>query len=116
MGVALAAADVRLMAYRGVFCWHRHGQAHPLRANELGQWLTTSSPVFVEEVEIAKRTGERRISPQEFAGRRGIVLCVNFWRPGNQGDHIDLWNGSVMAGGRLDFFGRSEEVHFWRVR
>jgi hypothetical protein len=39
----------------------------------------------------------------------------NFWGTGNQGDHIDLWNGEEIAHGTLDFFIRSEEVWFWAL-
>lgn len=30
-------------------------------------------------------------------GKRGIVFFQNYWGPGNQGDHIDLWNGSRLT-------------------
>ena len=30
-------------------------------------------------------------------GRNGIVFFQNYWGPGHQGDHIDLWNGSRLT-------------------
>ena len=42
------------------------------------------------------------------------MSCVwNFWGPGNQGDHIDLWNGSSQAYGTDEYFYRAQEVWFW---
>ncbi|HVK54554.1 MAG TPA: T6SS effector amidase Tae4 family protein [Burkholderiales bacterium] len=27
----------------------------------------------------------------------GIIFFQNYWGPGNQGDHIDLWNGARLT-------------------
>ena len=30
-------------------------------------------------------------------GRTGIVFFQNYWGTGQQGDHIDMWNGTRMT-------------------
>ena len=45
----------------------------------------------------------------------GIVACRNFWGQGNQGDHIDVWDGAQMAHGDPSYMDRSEEVVFWTI-
>src|SRR5690349_2878780 len=50
-----------------------------------------------------------------FLGRRGLIFCRNFWGPGNQGDHIDLWNKGHMKTGYPSYIARSEETWFWEI-
>ena len=45
----------------------------------------------------------------------GIVAFRNFHGQNNQGDHIDLWNGTAMAHGNNDYFERSEEIWYWAL-
>ena len=47
--------------------------------------------------------------------KTGIVFFRNSWGRGNQGDHIDLWDGSRVRKGGLDYFERSQEVWFWPI-
>lgn len=110
MGAALAGAGVDLSAYDGQTCWHRHSGQHILRAEELTAWLSsTPGPWSLPET-------YEGVGTEALAGRRGIVMCQNFWGTGNQGDHIDLWDGSEMRHGSADYIGRSERVVFWEVR
>lgn len=116
MGVCLINSGISLASFRGACCWHGHGRNHFLRAEELMQWLNTKHAAFVDIAEIAKRDKQgRQKSAVNYKGRRGIVVCRNFWGSGNQGDHIDLWNGIEMAHGGLDFFQRSQEIWFWEM-
>lgn len=123
MGVCLSLSDL-LSNYDGVQCWFGHrGQGHTLRARELAAWLRKNRATF-GEAEIKKN-----VTFEEYANRTGIVYCQNFWGENNQGDHIDLWDGTgqfmargsfawegpAMASGGLDYFERSEEVWFWPV-
>ena len=110
MGVCLQDAGVNLNFMRGVRCWHGHGRKHVLRAEELANWLKTQTAQF-GTVEIKKR-----VTYKDYAGKKGIVLFRNFWGSGNQGDHIDLWNGSKMTYGELDYFQKSEEIWFWELQ
>lgn len=58
----------------------------------------------------------QNISHTEFAGRTGIIACLNFYN-GGSGDHIDLWNKSTMSGNQdhHDYISRSPQVWFWDV-
>jgi hypothetical protein len=55
------------------------------------------------------------ISHIDYIGWPGIILCRNFWRADNSGDHIDLWDGSRFAMGDNSYFHRSQEVWWWAV-
>ena len=119
MGTCLYRSNL-LQGYDGAECWFGH-QGHSLRARELALWLRNHPSTF-GKVEI--RTGSRW---QDYLDRTGIIYCQNFWGENNQGDHIDLWDGTgefmgggafswegpAMAGGGLDYIERSEEVWFW---
>lgn len=116
LGVSMTASGVSLASYRGVFCWSSHGRIHPLRVEQLKLWLNSNDASFVPYAEVSKRDkrGHQK-SFNAYSGHRGIVACLNFWGRGNQGDHIDLWDGSTMAHGGTDYFERSEEIWFWEM-
>ncbi len=109
MGVALAEAGFDMEGFDGHTCWHGHGGSHVLRAEELARWLA-DAPGPWNSAETYQG-----ITSDFLAERQGIVFCRNFWGTGNQGDHIDLWNGSGMRHGSPDYIDRSEEVVFWEV-
>jgi len=113
MSVCLARSGVSLASFRGQFCWFHHGKEHILRAEEQAHWLNTPAADFVPSAEIRKRSEVGAIHSGEYFGRSGIVLFRNFWGAHNQGDHIDLWNGSEMTHGSPGYFDRSEEIWFW---
>ena len=112
----MAASGISLATYRGVFCWSRHGRTHPLRVEEMKLWLNSNDASFVPVAEISKRDKRgHQQSYHAYAGRRGIVACLNFWGRGNQGDHIDLWDGATLAHGGRDYFERSQQIWFWSM-
>jgi hypothetical protein len=116
LGVSVTKSGISLTSYRGVFCWSGHGRAHPLRVEEMKLWLNSDDASFVPYADVSKRDRRGHQNPhQVYSGRRGIVACLNFWGRGNQGDHIDLWDGATMAHGGLDYFQRSEEIWFWEM-
>jgi len=79
-------------------------------------WLNSNDVRFVGSAEISKRDKQgRQNSSQSYSGLRGIVVFRNFWGTGNQGDHIDLWDGGSMTHGANDYFERSEEIWFWKM-
>ena len=109
LGIAMTASGISLASYRGVFCWSGHKRTHPLRVEQMKLWLNGEDATFVPYyAEISKRTkaGVQNTS-HSYAKRRGIVACLNFHGRGNQGDHIDLWDGSTMAHGGLDYGARA---------
>ena len=122
MGVCLLRSGL-LHGYDKSVCWYRGHQGHTLRAREVADWMR-SHPERFGRVEIRSN-----VTWGAFKGRTGFVCFQNFWGEGNQGDHIDLWDGTGlvrkaldsslegagMAHGSLDYFERSEEVWFWPV-
>lgn len=110
LGLSLQRAGVDMSSYqKAKCCWFGHAEKHVLRAEELAAWLK-SRPELFGPVERLKLT-----SAQAFLGRQGIVLFKNFWGPGLQGDHIDVWNGAELSDGEPNYFERSQEVWFWEV-
>ncbi len=109
MGVCLTAAGVSMRTLRGARCWHGHGRKHVLRAQELASWLKT------QIAQIGRVSVQKNVTHTDFAGKKGIVFFRNFWGRGGQGDHIDLWDGSRVRKGKLDYFQRSQEVWFWPI-
>jgi hypothetical protein len=108
MGEALRDGGVDLSSYRGTKCWfHRPG--HTLRAEKLARWLERRTGQFGRVKKLSNVTDE------DFIGKHGMVLCMNFWGTGLQGDHIDLWDGRRLAHGSDDYFGRSQKVWFWTL-
>lgn len=111
MGVCLSDAGVPTSSFSGAKCYpgHNHNQIHILRAQELADWMVSQSTYF-GEAEVKKDVGS-----SDYSGRKGIVFLKNFWGPGSQGDHIDLWNGTKMSQGAPEYFGRAQEAWFWEV-
>ncbi len=109
MGIALEDSGISLSSYTGTKCW-QHSK-HTLRAEELGEWLKTQS----DKVGKFQSFKPGKKAESFIQGKRGIVLFRNFWGSNNQGDHIDLWNGSELANGSTEYFARSQEVIFWHT-
>lgn len=122
MGTCLLRSNL-LQGYDKSTCWYRGHTGHTLRAREVSDWMRRHPERF-GPVEI-----RRNVTWGAFKGRTGFVCFQNFWGEGNQGDHIDLWDGTgilmrektpnwegpALADGALDYFERSEEVWFWPV-
>ena len=111
MGVCLDAAGVDMSRYPGVVCWQGHGKIHPLRAQELADWLVQELPRHG----FNRRERFSNVEARDFSGRRGVVFFKNFWGRGNEGDHIDLWNGQMQTRGDDEYFTEAEEVWFWEL-
>jgi Type VI secretion system (T6SS), amidase effector protein 4 len=115
MGTCFVNAGYSLAGFKGACCWHGHGRNHPLRVEELILWINSDWCRFTPYAEVTKRTQLATVNPQNYAGMKGIIACRNFWGAGNQGDHIDLWDGAKMAAGNVGYIGESEEVWFWKL-
>lgn len=109
MGIALAAAGMNLSSFRGARCWFGH--RHILRVEQLITWLRTQT----QDVGTAQSFRPGSDARSAVNGHTGIVACRNFHGRGNQGDHIDVWDGTSMAQGSPDYMDRSEEVVFWEI-
>lgn len=114
MGVCLSAVGFPMNEYDGARCWHhRKSFNHSLRVEELCKFL--KKKLKNHDLITCVKSGHNLPNPKDFDGESGIVAFINFWGSGNQGDHIDLWSGSELKTGELDYFERSEKVMFWRI-
>jgi hypothetical protein len=111
----MTTCGISLASYKGACCWHKHGKKHPLRVEEMKLWLNSSEATFIGYADVSKRIKGVQKSYHAYSGKKGIVACRNFYGAGNQGDHIDLWDGTNMAGGNRDWFQPSEEIWFWEM-
>jgi hypothetical protein len=110
IGIALERAGMSLRTFTGARCWFKH-RNHLLRTEQMVKWLNAQHA----EVGV-KGTAHRKVTHGDFAGQTGIAACLNFWGSGNRGDHIDLWDGTVMPTGAPDYFDRAEVVWFWEIK
>jgi hypothetical protein len=92
MGVSLMKSGVNLDSFKGVRCWFNHKPAHILRAEELANWLKSPFFPFKSFDSFEGKSGFSRIS-----GKKGIIFFKDYYGPSQQGDHIDLWNGSRLT-------------------
>lgn len=90
MGACLAKAGIDTADWPVRRCWqHKKEEAHVLAAEELAHALCRIIVPGMKKVE--KFSGKEDFD--KIKRRQGIVLFKNFYGPGMQGDHIDLWNG-----------------------
>jgi hypothetical protein len=120
MSIALMGASVNLDACNKVKCWFGHTN-HVIRAQELADWLAEAAQLGTPTRYTKGRRDTESIFQQTvlsgIQGKKGTVFCQNFWGTGNQGDHIDVWDGSTMSGGygNSSYYGRSQQVWFWEI-
>jgi len=110
MGIALGKSGVNMNRYTGVKCWHGHTPAHAIRAEEMGNWMIKNPTIFGP---VQKH---KKVTDADFKGKPGIIVLINFWGTGNQGDHVDIWNGLEMKAGSNSYFGLAEQVWFWELK
>lgn len=112
MGVALEKSNIDTSSFDKMYpnrrCYKglNHSPKHILAAQELANWLVTQSSVFGA---VKKH---KNVSSAQFQGKKGIVFIMNGW---GATDHIDIWNGSQLKGGRPNYFSAGEEVWFWEL-
>jgi hypothetical protein len=92
LGESLRKSGVNFNTFKGAKCWHGHKPAHILRAEELATWLKSSFSPFKNVIEFEGINGFSSI-----AGKKGIIFFKDYYGPAQQGDHIDLWNGSRLT-------------------
>jgi len=113
MGVCLERAKFDMSDYQGVRCWHHpEFDNHTLRVEELVKYLKKKLPKSCLTV---KHAGESMIDHFDFDGLTGIIAFIDFWGENGTGDHIDIWDGSEMTSGDLDYFERADTVYFWEI-
>lgn len=106
LSAALKRCGFSFDGFHGAWCWHHpKSDCHILRVEELASFLKGKF-----EATTMSKGMENIIEPADFAGKTGIIAFYNFWGAGNQGDHIDLFDGDQLRNGSLDYFERSEKV------
>lgn len=120
MSIALMGASLNMKACNKVRCWFGHTN-HIIRAQELADWLCGAQQLGAP-TKFRKKSGVAGADFQQavvsgITGKKGVIFCQNFWGAGNQGDHIDVWDGSSMSGSHIneDYYGRSAQVWFWEL-
>jgi hypothetical protein len=102
-----------------VKCWFAGHVDHTLRAHELVRWLSHPGQLgpptkyTIQQYGAKPKPGEAALAGVD--GKKGLVYFMHFWGTGNQGDHIDLWDGMKGKTLALDYFTRSEQVWFWEL-
>ena len=91
---AMQRAGVTVKSFRGQLSWQKGKPKYAIRAQEVADWLASvASPFPASKVE--KYRGKEAF--EKINGKRGVIFFQNYWGAGNQGDHIDLWNGSRLT-------------------
>lgn len=109
----------------GCFVVGKDKPKYAIRAQELANWF--ASPHSHLRVRTQKFSGKEVF--EKINNKTGIVFFQNYWGPGNQGDHIDLWNGfrlthwiswvqihaRIRSVGINSDFRRAESIWFWEM-
>lgn len=114
--------------------WQKEGPKYPIRAQEFADWLATAAGQmpFKATRYKGKEIKDKAKGEDVFdtlSNKTGIIFLQNYWGPGRQGDHIDLWNGSRMTArsswfrvatgisleGQWTDYLQAESVWFWAI-
>ena len=122
---ALKKSGVNVNSFYGQLSWQKDKPKYAIRARELADWL--ASPANPVQARVEKYSGEEVFD--KIRGRTGIIFFQNYWGLGNQGDHIDLWNGVRLthwtswlriqlriSGGGWSNYRQAETVWFWQIQ
>jgi len=90
---ALQRSGVDLRTFHGQLSWQTGKPKYAIRAQDLANWLATHG--MLPGTKIQKFKGDEVF--EKIKGNTGVIFFQNYWGPGNQGDHIDLWNGSRLT-------------------
>ena len=93
VSASLIRSGISLKDFRGALSWDKGATKYALRAQELADWLTLKPRLpGKSRIKISAKNFNEIIARQS-----GIIFFQNYWGAGNQGDHIDLWNGSRLT-------------------
>jgi hypothetical protein len=93
LSAALMRSGINMNSYPGAKSWEKGKPKYAIRAQELANWLATPASQVTTKVQ---KFGGKEVF-EKIKLRTGIVFFQNYWGPGRQGDHIDLWNGSRLT-------------------
>ena len=122
---ALQRSGLNVKTFHGQLSWQKDRPKYAIRAQELANWL--ARPGILPGIKVQKFVGKEVF--EKIKGNRGIIFFQNYWGPGNQGDHIDLWNGNRLTDwkslarihlyisweGIWSDYRKSDAVWFWAV-
>ncbi len=102
MGEALRLSNVDLSSFKGAKCWEKHEDKikHILRAQELANWIDKNPHVFGNKT-VFNRENNKNVTSKNFWHVKGIIFFQDGWGPT---DHIDIWDGTNLKGGYLNYF------------
>lgn len=86
---ALQTAGFDTSTFHGQLSWQKDKPKYAIRAQQLADWFTTK--VGPHETYNGSEVFGK------IQGRTGIIFFQHYWGTGNQGNHIDLWNGSRLT-------------------
>ena len=92
MSVAWLRSGMKLNGYTGARSWQKDKPKLPIRAQELADWFNSPHSLLKKAQKFEGKDVFDAID-----NKTGIIFFQNYWGPGNQGDHIDLWNGSRLT-------------------
>jgi hypothetical protein len=90
---ALQRSGMNVKTFNGQLSWQKDKPKYAIRAQELANWL--ARPGTLPGAKIEKFSGKEVF--KKIKEKKGIIFFQNYWGTGNQGDHIDLWNGSRLT-------------------
>ena len=114
MGVALEKSGVNTSTFdikypnRRCYSGFKHSPGHILAAQELASWMKGEKTIFGDVANVDKTQLDKFLK-----GKKGIVFIKDGWGPV---DHIDVWDGVDMKGGRVNYFSKGKEIWFWGVK
>lgn len=89
---ALQRSGVNVHTFPGQLSWQKDKPRYAIRAQEMANWLASPASGMPKP---QKFSGAEVFS--KLKGKTGIIFFQNYWGPGDQGDHIDLWNGFRLS-------------------
>jgi hypothetical protein len=123
MSISLMGAGIDMNACSKRRCWIKGHKNHILAAQELADWLATKSMLGTPK-KLLQPKGNSLADVQQspllaVQMKKGIVFFQDFWGTNNTGDHIDVWDGTMMPddyrGEKLSYFRRAKQVWFWEI-
>ncbi|MCX6270779.1 MAG: type VI secretion system amidase effector protein Tae4 [Bacteroidetes bacterium] len=125
LSASLLRSGLDMRSYTGTWSWEKNKPKYAIRAQELANWLASSASPFSPT--FKKYKGKDVFD--KIDGNTGIIFFQNYWGPGHQGDHIDLFNKSRLTSlsswfrinlhlsweGTFSNFRNAESIWFWKI-
>lgn len=93
VSAAWMRSGMKLSGYTGVLSWEKDKPKYAIRAQELAHWFASTHSRLPANVQ---KFGGKEVF-DAISGKTGIIFFRDYWGAGNQGDHIDLWNGHRLT-------------------